>query len=69
MRSAELTAADISCDHCKRTIESGLRAMPGVSRVEVDIATRVVRVDYDETATDEKSLANDLDELGYPVTA
>ncbi|HET9050364.1 MAG TPA: heavy-metal-associated domain-containing protein [Candidatus Dormibacteraeota bacterium] len=69
MSSAALTAADISCDHCKRTIETGLATRPGVRRVEVDVAARVVHVDFDETATDEATLAADLDELGYPVSA
>lgn len=67
MRTVELTAADISCDHCKRTIENGLSGSQGVSRVVVDIGARVVHIDFDERVTSEEHLAADLDDLGYPV--
>jgi copper chaperone CopZ len=36
---------EISCDHCKRAIEGEVSQVPGVSSVEVTVATRMVRVD------------------------
>jgi copper chaperone CopZ len=67
MAHATLTAPDISCQHCKSTIESGLRDKPGVQRVEVDIEARRVALDWDESQTDETALRDELAELGYPA--
>jgi copper chaperone len=67
MRDVALIAADISCEHCQRTIEAGFATSPGVSRVEVDIPTKTVHLQYDEEVTDEDALKAELDELGYPV--
>ena len=67
MRDITLTAADISCEHCQKTIEGGLAEKPGVSRVAVDIASKAVHIHYDNGVTDEATLRSELDELGYPV--
>jgi copper chaperone CopZ len=67
MPDVTLIAADISCEHCKKTIEEGLTGQPGVSSVTVDIPAKVVRVTYDESATSEAAIRSELDELGYPV--
>lgn len=67
MAQTTLTAPDISCQHCKATIESGMRKVPGVRDVEVDVDTRHVSLDYDESQTGEDALRDELAELGYPV--
>ena len=67
MAHATLIAPDISCAHCKSTIESGLGGKPGVQRVEVDVEARSVALDYDESQTDEAALRDELDALGYPA--
>ena len=68
MAETTLTAPDISCQHCKMTIENGMRDAPGVRRVEVDVDGRSVSLDYDPEATDEDALRHELAELGYPVS-
>jgi copper chaperone len=67
MAQLTYTAPDISCGHCKATIESELAQAPGVQRVEVDVDSRQVRVDYDEAATGDEVLRAQLEEIGYPV--
>jgi len=67
MASMTFTAPDISCDHCKRTIEGDLSAAEGVRRVEVAIASKQVDVDYDESVTGPAKLRAVLDDIGYPV--
>lgn len=57
---------DISCDHCKNTIEGGLAELDGVSGVVVDVDTR--RVTVTGTAGDAE-IRSELEELGYPVSA
>jgi copper ion binding protein len=62
-----LSVPDISCDHCQRTIESTLGRLPGVRAAAVDVATRTVRVTYDETALDHAAIASTLADEGYEV--
>lgn len=67
MQDVSLTAPDISCGHCRKTIEEGLRDQPGIGAVSVDIPARAVQVRYDEAVTSEQAIRLQLDELGYPV--
>ncbi|MFL5879744.1 MAG: heavy-metal-associated domain-containing protein, partial [Actinomycetota bacterium] len=48
MTTETLSVPDISCGHCQRTIESTLGNLPGVRAAAVDVASRTVRVTYDE---------------------
>ena len=68
MDTVALNAPDISCAHCKSTIEKGLGDAPGVDRVEVDVDAKAVRVTYDRSVTDPGDLRVVLADLGYPTT-
>ncbi len=67
MPALNLIAPDISCDHCKHTIETELPTLEGVGVVEVEVPTRTVHVTYDDTVTGEPAIRARLDEIGYPV--
>jgi copper chaperone len=55
---------DISCGHCRDSIESTLTEVDGVTRVEVDIDSREVHV---EGSVDDETVVGALDEIGYAV--
>lgn len=55
---------EISCGHCKQSIEGAVGALDDVDRVLVDIEARTVAVEG--TATDEAVEAA-IDEAGYEV--
>lgn len=67
MTALTLVAPDISCAHCKRTIETDLPTLAGVGEVEVEIPTRTVRLVYDDAVVGEPAIRARLDEIGYPV--
>lgn len=69
MESITLTAPDISCDHCKRSIEQAVGAMSGVQSVSVDVPSRRVQVDFNPEQTSRFAIVETLDEEGYPVDA
>jgi copper chaperone len=56
----------MSCGHCVRAIERGLRELPGVARVEVRLDKKTVDIDFEPPA-EESALRDLLAELGYPV--
>jgi copper chaperone CopZ len=56
----------ISCDHCKRAIETELAAVAGVEEATVDVAARSVSVTGD--ASDEAVCAA-IEAAGYEVAS
>ena len=69
MLDITLVALDISCDHCKHTIEADLGALPGVEHVQVDPPAKTVQVTFDQAIVAEPDIRHRLDEIGYPVGA
>lgn len=69
MEQITLTAPDISCDHCKHTIERELATLPGVQSVSVEIPSKHVDVRFDPGQTSESAIVAKLDEEGYPVVS
>ena len=67
MKTVVLNVPDISCEHCERTITSALSPMEGVSSVNVDIPTKQVRVEFDESKADVERMKEVLEEEDYPV--
>ena len=55
---------EISCNHCKESIEGTLRGRPGVDAADVDIDAKTVRVEG--TITDDEVEAA-LVAIGYDV--
>jgi len=58
--------SEISCDHCKETIENTLSNVSQILETNVDIETKSVNVKLSEEL-DIKVLADLLDEQGYTV--
>jgi copper chaperone len=60
-----LLVPDMSCNHCKATVETALGAVPDIGPVTVDLANRRVLV---EGAATPAELIAALDSVGYPAT-
>ena len=69
MAKTILNVPDINCEHCEHTIVGALTPVPGVRSVHVDIPTKEVTVDYDQTATNVDRLKEVLAEEDYPVAS
>ena len=67
MATTVLNVPDISCEHCQRTISNALTPVEGVRTVNVDIPTKQVQVDYDETVVDVNRMKEILQDEDYPV--
>ena len=60
------TVPEISCGHCKDTIESTLSNVESIESVSVDIEKKTVEV-FSSSDIDMISLSQLLDEQGYTV--
>ena len=60
-----LSVPDMSCNHCKASVEAALGTVPEAGSVTVDLTTRKVKVAGPAPAT---ALIAALDKAGYPAT-
>ena len=62
-----LSVPDISCAHCKSSIEGALVPMDGISKAEVSIGDRKVSISFDASAVDLDAIVQAIDDQGYEV--
>ena len=67
MTTATLTVPDISCEHCKSSIESAVAPLDGVEGVEVHVAERTVDLAYDGTDATFDAIVAAIEDQGYEV--
>lgn len=67
MTTLTLSVPDISCEHCKMSIEGAVDQLPGVDKVEVHIEPKTVDVDFDEATLTLDAIVSAIEEQGYDV--
>jgi copper chaperone len=67
MKTTELTVPDMSCAHCKATIEESLDRLPGIESATADPETKQVAVSFDESRVNEDQLKLAVENAGYTV--
>ncbi|MCL1693476.1 MAG: copper ion binding protein [Actinomycetia bacterium] len=67
MSTKTLNVPEISCGHCKSSIEGAVSPLDGVDKVEVHIEERTVDLDYDGSNTTFDSIVAAIEEQGYDV--
>lgn len=66
MKSATYTVPSISCKHCTHTIAMELSDIEGVTKVDADVQTQLVKVNFEEPATEQK-IKTTLAAINYPA--
>jgi copper chaperone len=67
MTNQTLSVPDISCDHCKMSIEGALTVVSGIEAAEVDIPAKTVALSYDESAVSLEQIIGVIADAGYEV--
>ncbi len=67
MTSTTFSVPDVSCGHCKASIEGAVAELAGVTRVEVNIEPKTVDVDFDEDTVPAQAIVDAIEEQGYTV--
>ena len=67
MKQITLLVPDISCGHCKASIEGTVASLDGVARAEVSISDRTVEVAYDPAKLDLAVIVSAIDDQGFEV--
>ena len=66
MNTVTFNVPAMHCNHCTHTVSMELSDLEGVYKVDADLNTKVVTVEYDAPAT-EQELRDTLAEINYPV--
>jgi copper chaperone len=61
------TVPDISCAHCKSSVEGALRPVEGVQTADVEIETHKVTVEFDPDLVTPDRLIGAIEGAGYEV--
>ena len=61
-----LSVPDMSCGHCKATVENALLTVKGVEHASVDLETKTVSVELAASVSDD-TLRGAVTEAGYSV--
>ena len=60
---------EVSCAHCKETIEGALHPLNGIEEAAVDIEGKTVAVAFDSDVVDRTTVVRAIEATGYQVTA
>ncbi len=69
MSQITLSVPDISCGHCKSSIEGAVNPLDGVETAVVAIDDRNVAIEYDGADTTLEAIVTAIDEQGYEVAS
>ena len=64
-KETTLTIPAIHCSGCANTIMRNLRALPSVEVAQVDMESKQVHLQFDESAVTLDQIREALDEIGY----
>jgi copper chaperone len=62
-----LTTPDMSCSHCKMTIENAVNELSGIISVNADPNTKKVTVEFDDKTVTLDEIRGVIEDAGYDV--
>ncbi len=65
--SIELPITGMTCANCVATVEKGLKKLPGITDVSVNLATEKATVKYVPGAVDRREMVKQVEKIGYGV--
>lgn len=69
--SVRLCVIGMTCQSCVKNIEGTIKTKLGVNKIKVVLSENAAYIDYDPSLTDPKTIASDIDDMGFecPYTA
>lgn len=62
-----LPVLGMTCDNCTRSVERTLSALPGVTKVKVDLKQSAADVEFDSSVVTRDTVVHAVRDLGYEV--
>jgi len=67
IKKESFTVEGMSCNHCKMAVEKEVKALPGMLSAIVDLAAKMLNVEYDESKTTPVAIKAAVEEAGFTV--
>jgi len=62
-----LRVEGMQCEHCRRSVEAAVKAVPGVARVAVDLSGGAAEVVYEPAVAVPEAIKKAVRDAGYAV--
>ncbi len=66
MTTEKIIIENLKCHGCANTITKGISKMDGVSKVDVNVESSTVNVDFNDSKQSKENIIKKLARLGYP---
>lgn len=63
--TVKIKCEKMHCEGCKATIMEALQSMDGVSKIDIDLKTKIIKVTFDNTKTDKDKVSAKILDAGY----
>lgn len=67
MQTITLDVQGMTCGHCKMAVNGALTELDGVSKVDVNLETGKVTVEYDDSKVNLDQMKEAVEDQGYEV--
>ena len=67
MQQAVLRVEGMSCNHCKQAVETAVQKLTGLTKAEVDLAAKTLKVEFDGEKTSMQEIRHAVEETGFEV--
>lgn len=67
METLNLTVTGMTCMGCVNSVKNLLGALPGVTRIDIDLASGKVDIDYDPASVQPEQVRQAIEDGGYGI--
>ncbi len=64
----DIVVEGMTCNHCVNSIKNAVGSLNGVQKVDVDLVTKKVTVEFDPEIVNGKQIKDAIEDQGYDVT-
>ncbi len=64
-KTIKIKCTEMSCEACKKSITRSINQLQGITKLDIDLETKIITVEIDDSKTDEQSVLNSVIEAGY----
>ncbi len=69
MTTTNYTVTGMTCEHCVRSVTEEVSAIPGVTDLEIDLATGALAVTTADAPVADEAVRDAVTEAGYSLTS
>ena len=68
MEKKTFNVEGMTCDHCRKSVEDGLKMMEGMASVKVDLKKKQARIAFDPQLLTMEKIGEKVEKLGYSAS-